>query len=150
MTDRVPNPDRVPLPETGAKTVEAPPGYKTIVVPYGEREATTTTVTTSTGFDAFLPTLLPALQSGSYVLVIIAGFVLWSSRKTMSNFIDKHIALMETVKDGLDKQIESNNVQMEVLKQLSENNSRLIDTVQAHGLNTPNLKTTRETMEITQ
>lgn len=122
------------LPTYRAPYPVHPPQYptKTIEVPYNYNQPTTTTISTGpTGLGDFLPSLVPAIQSGSYVLVVIAGFILWRSRGLLQNFLEKHMALVENVKVSLDKQIDTNNVQMDILKQLSNNNTKLIDVIES-------------------
>lgn len=90
-------------------------------VPNGE----TVTTTTATGFPDLIPTLIPALQSSSYVLVILASLVAWSSRKLVTTFLERHLELMETVKVSLETERDNNEKQMAVLASLTENNKTL-------------------------
>lgn len=107
-------------------TVNEISGDKTVIkkeyeVPKGE----TVTTTTTTGFPDLIPTLIPALQSSSYVLVILASFVAWSSRKLVTTFLERHLELMETVKVSLETERDNNEKQMAVLASLTENNKTL-------------------------
>lgn len=111
---------------------------------YNNQPTTTTISTGESGWGSFIPSLLPALQSGSYVLVIIGGFVLWSSRNLLKDFLQKHITLVETVKVNLDKQLDTADVQMQALRQLTDNNSRLIITLEKHGLPDTKFPTDKE------
>ena len=88
------------------------------------------TTTTSKGAATdFIPTLIPALQSSAYVLVILGGFLAWSSRKLAIDFCVKHIALVETLRENLDTQLVAATAQLAVLQQLAHNNEKLVDTV---------------------
>lgn len=102
------------------------------------------------GFGDIIPSILPAIQSGSYVLVLIGGFAIWSSRGLLKNLLEKHINLVEVVKESLDKQIDTNDTQVKVLQQLSENNSRLISAIEIYGITTPSLRSVKDRTEITQ
>lgn len=104
---------------------------KTVVVsePLGVTDPVTVTTTETHGFPDIIPTLLPALQSSSYVLVILMAFVAWSSRKLVTTFLDNHLDLMVTVKKGLDQQIVSSDKQVDIMAQLTKNNEVL-----AHAL----------------
>jgi hypothetical protein len=92
-----------------------------------DKPVTITTTTTSTGFSDFVPSIIPALQSSSYVLVLVLGFLAWSSRKLFVDFLTKHISLVDSLKENLDTQLETASTQMVVLKTLSENNAKLIE-----------------------
>lgn len=94
-----------------------------------QNEPVTITNTTSRGAPDFIPTLIPALQSSAYILVILGGFLAWSSRKLFVDFCQKHITLVETLKDNLDAQLVTTRTQMEVLERLAANNAKLVDTV---------------------
>lgn len=89
----------------------------------------TTTTTAPLGYNAFLPTLIPALQSGAYVLVIVGGLVAWSSRGIAINFMTKHISLIETLKINLDSQLTATRDQLDVMKTLTNNNEKLINSI---------------------
>ena len=91
---------------------------------------TTTTTTTDRGFGDIIPTILPALQSSSYVLVILFAFLAWSSRKLITTFLDNHLDLMVTVKDGLEQQQLSNNKHATMLELLTKNNAVLARTLE--------------------
>jgi hypothetical protein len=110
----------------------APLPGKAVYIPYQPNQPTTTTITTGTGSD-FIPSLIPALQSGSYVVLLFLGFTAWSSRKLFVDFLTKHIALVDSLKENLDKQIDTAETQMEVLHQLTENNATLARTLENQG-----------------
>ncbi len=97
-------------------------------IPPGE-SVTTTTTNTGSGFPDLIPTLIPALQSSSYVLVILTAFVAWSSRKLFTDFLDRHLDLMASVKDSLESEKNNNEKQLAVMQQLTENNKNLTSTV---------------------
>lgn len=97
-------------------------------IPKGE-SVTTTTTNTGSGFPDLIPTLIPALQSSSYVLVILAAFLAWSSRKLVSNFLERHIELMAEVKTNLENERAANEKHLAVLTQLTENNRVLSVTI---------------------
>lgn len=106
-------------------------------IPSGE-SVTTTTTSTGNGFPDLIPTILPALQSSSYVLVILAAFVAWSSRKLFTDFLERHIELMGQVKSSLEAEKDANDKQLAILTQLTENNRVLASTVdRAVGNNVP-------------
>lgn len=94
-----------------------------------DKPVTVTTTTSNGGATDFIPSLIPALQSSAYVLVILGGFLAWSSRKLLIDFCQKHIALVETLRENLDTQLESANAQLAVLQQLAHNNEKLVNTV---------------------
>lgn len=89
------------------------------------------TSTPNRGFVDIIPTLIPALQSSSYVLVILAAFLAWSSRKLVTDFLDRHIELMQTVKDSLEAERINNDKQLAVLDHLTQSNLSLTSTLQA-------------------
>ena len=89
----------------------------------------TVTTTTAQGSQDLVSTLIPALQSSAYVLIILFGFLAWSSRKLVTDFMVKHISLVESLEQNLDVQLETAKVQMDILKQLTLNNERLVHTV---------------------
>lgn len=97
-------------------------------IPSGE-SVTTTTTSTGNGFPDLIPTILPALQSSSYVLVILAAFVAWSSRKLFTDFLERHIELMGEVKSSLEAEKAANDKHLAILTQLTENNRVLSSTV---------------------
>lgn len=103
---------------TGTREYTVPPG-----------ESVTTTTTTTGGFPDLIPTLIPALQSSSYVLVILTAFVAWSSRKLVTDFLDRHLELMSTVKESLESEKNNNEKHLAVLQQLTKNNETLANTV---------------------
>lgn len=107
----------------------APPEQVTVKKEYAIPSGETVTTTTTTGFPDLIPTLIPALQSSSYVLVILAAFVAWSSRKLVSTFLERHLELMETVKISLEHERENNEKQMAVLATLTENNNVLANAL---------------------
>lgn len=94
-----------------------------------DRQSVTVTTTTSHGVPDIIPTLIPALQSSAYVLVILGGFLAWSSRSLAVDFCQKHITLVETLKENLDSQLVAANAQLAVLQQLAANNEKLVNTV---------------------
>jgi hypothetical protein len=96
-------------------------------IPSGE--SVTTTTTSSKGFPDIIPTLIPALQSSSYVLVILTAFVAWSSRKLFTDFLERHIELMGEVKANLEAERQANDKHLAVLSQLTENNKVLANSV---------------------
>lgn len=99
-----------------------------------EDPVTTTTTTTTTGFADILPSLIPALQSSSYVLVILFAFLAWSSRKLVADFLDRHIDLMQTVKENLEAERVNNEKHLAILTQLSGSNMGLTAALQALAL----------------
>lgn len=115
-------------PPDPALTAGATKTTKTVEVESKGKEPVTVTTTTSHGYQDFIPTIIPALQSSSYILVLLLGVVAWSSRKLVVDFMTKHISLVESLKENLDTQLETANTQMVVLKTLSENNAKLIES----------------------
>lgn len=109
----------VTKPVTIKREYEIPPG-----------ESITTTTTSTKGFPDLIPTLIPALQSSSYVLVILISFLAWSSRKLVTTFLERHLELMETVKESLETEKEANEKQLAILTQLTQNNSTLSNTLE--------------------
>lgn len=97
-------------------------------IPKGE--TITTTTTSGKGFQDIIPSLIPALQSSSYVLVILTAFVAWSSRKLFTDFLERHIELMGEVKVNLEAERASNEKHLAILSQLTENNRVLSSTVE--------------------
>jgi hypothetical protein len=88
-------------------------------------------ITTETrGFPDIIPTLIPALQSSSYVLIILIAFVGWSSRKLVTSFLDRHLDLMGTVKDSLEAQTIVNGKHVDIMAQLTKNNEVLAHTLE--------------------
>ena len=94
-----------------------------------DQPVTVTTTTAKGAATDFIPTLIPALQSSAYVLVILGGFLAWSSRKLLIDFCQKHIALVETLRENLDEQLVTTTAQLAVLQQLAHNNEKLVNTV---------------------
>lgn len=92
-------------------------------------EPVTVTTTTSHGTSDIISTIIPALESSAYVLVILGGFLAWSSRKLAVDFMTKHISLVETLKTNLDTQLETAKDQLEILKQVAANNEKLVNTI---------------------
>ena len=139
-------------PSYPAQAYQQPVYAQPTYLPQQQAPNTTTTISTgSGGFDGFLPSILPAIQSGSYVLVIIGGFVIWRSRNLLQSFLEKHIALVEMVRESLDKQIDTNDNQMRILRDLTLNNTRLIDVIESSQCIAPNAKSrARATEEVTQ
>lgn len=121
-------------PEYTQATGDAPEAAKPSVtikreyeLPPGE--SVTTTTTSTKGFPDLIPTLIPALQSSSYVLVILTAFVAWSSRKLFTDFLERHIELMRSVKESLEVEKQANEKQLAILTQLTMNNSTLANTL---------------------
>lgn len=118
-----------PPPPTNTKTTAAAVVIKKeYELPAGE-SVTTTTTNTGRGFPDLIPTLIPALQSSSYVLVILTVFVAWSSRKLFVNFLERHLELMGTVKEGLEAEKQANEKQLAILTTLTQNNTTLANTL---------------------
>lgn len=127
-------------PSLPAKAIVDPAGKVILEPPPGKQvyqEPVTVTTTTSRGWGDLLPSLIPALQSSSYVLVILTAFLAWSSRKLVTNFLDRHLELMQTVKSSLEAERLNNDKQLAVLTQLTGNNASLASTIQtlASGAN---------------
>jgi hypothetical protein len=124
------------VPTVAPLPAVVPQPSKAVYIPYQLNQPTTTTITTGTGSD-FIPSLIPALQSGSYVVLLFLGFAAWSSRKLLVDFMTKHIALVDSLKENLDKQIDTAETQMKVLHQLTENNATLARTLENQGRSNP-------------
>lgn len=105
-----------------------------------------TTTTETRGFPDIIPTLIPALQSSSYVLVILMAFVAWSSRKLVTTFLDNHLDLMVTVKKSLEQQTIANDKHVDIMAQLTKNNEMLAHAVEV-GAEARSLKADREDRE---
>lgn len=90
----------------------------------------TTTSTETHGFPDLIPTLIPALQSSSYVLIILVAFAAWSSRKLARTFFDRHLELMSTVKDSLEVVTQANAKHVDIMEQLTENNRVMAHTLE--------------------
>jgi prefoldin subunit 5 len=88
-----------------------------------------TTTTGVVNVDAFIPSVIPALQSASYIIVLALGVVAWSSRKLAVDFLTKHIELVESLKENLDESIDNLKIQTEHCDQLISNNEKLVETV---------------------
>lgn len=103
-------------------------------IPAGE--SVTTTTSTSRGFPDLIPTLIPALQSSSYVLVILVAFAAWSSRSLVKSFLERHLELMSAVKVSLEQERTDNEKHIAVLTQLTQTNAQLASSLDKSISNT--------------
>lgn len=93
----------------------------------------------------YVPSWLPhdfftALQSASYILVLIGGWVAWSSKAWVKNLIDKHFSLIETLRNESAKNLELTKEQRDTIDQLTENNNRLTMVVSRYIIDQQKLK----------
>lgn len=63
----------------------------------------TETVGQPTDLNAFVPTIIPALQSSAYILVLVGGIVAWSSRQFFARALTQHLDLMKSLQENLDQ-----------------------------------------------
>lgn len=89
----------------------------------------TSTSASTISYEQVIPALVPALQSSSYIIVLASAFVLWSSRKHLVSIIEKHISLVETLKDNVDKQSETVASNARTIESLTTQNKVLADSV---------------------
>lgn len=75
------------------------------------------------------PSLIPALQSSSYVLVILVSFLAWSSRKLAATFLERHLELMHSISESLKQEKQNNDKQIATLESLAENNKTLANAL---------------------
>jgi prefoldin subunit 5 len=87
------------------------------------------TVKPSLSVDAFIPTVIPALQSSAYIIVLGLAVVAWSSRKLAVDFLTKHIELIDSLKTNLDDSIDHLKIQTENCEKLIGTNEKLVETV---------------------
>lgn len=137
-------------PQLPPSVPQLPVVSKTTVTtePLSHIDPVVTTTTETRGFPDIIPTLIPALQSSSYVLVILVAFVAWSSRKLVTTFLDNHLDLMVTVKKSLEQQTIANDKHVDILAQLTDNNKMLSHALEV-GAEARSLKADRDAQDKT-
>lgn len=75
--------------------------------------------------NVLIPSAISALQSSSYVLILLIGYLAFSSRKYVTQFLKAHLELMERLKDDVDKQTLAGEKHVAILEQLHDNYKQL-------------------------